>query len=114
MDMWISFGDGFLLVFAINDKNTLEAIKVKYNRILKGKHNVKCPILLVGNKVDLENDREVTYADAKQLADSWGIEYMETSAKNNFNCKEAFEKLAQQIVINKSSASKAKPCCIII
>ena len=114
MDMWISFGDGFLLVFAINDKNTFEAIKVKYNRILKGKHNVKCPILLVGNKVDLENDREVTFSDAKQLAESWGIEYMETSAKNNFNCKEAFERLAQQIIINKSSASKSKPCCIII
>jgi GTPase SAR1 family protein len=114
MDMWISFGDGFLLVFAINDKTTFEAIKGKYNRILKGKHNVKCPILLVGNKVDLENDREVTYADAKQLADSWGIEYMETSAKNNFNCKEAFEKLAQQIVKSKSSRPKSGSCCIII
>ena len=114
MDMWISFGDVFLLVFAINDKTTFEAIKGKYNRILKWKHNVKWPILLVGNKVDLENDREVTYADAKQLADSWGIEYMETSAKNNFNCKEAFEKLAQQIVKSKSSRPKSGSCCIII
>ena len=81
---------------------------------LKSNSNPDVKLFLVGNKVDLENDREVTYADAKQLADSWGIEYMETSAKNNFNCKEAFEKLAQQIVKSKSSRPKSGSCCIII
>ena len=114
MDMWISFGDGFLLVFAINDKNTFEATKAKYNRILKGKHGVRCPILLIGNKVDLENECEVTFAEAKQLADSWGIGYLETSAKTNFNCKEAFEKLAQYIVRAKATPVKSGSCCIII
>ncbi len=113
MDMWINFGEGFLLVFAINDSESFEKIKPKYERILKGKHGVKCPILLVGNKQDLENERKVPHADAKQLADSWGIEYIETSAKTNFNCKEAFEKLAQKIVKAKT-APKPKPCCNIM
>ena len=110
MDMWISFGDGFLLVFAINDKNTFEAVKAKYNRILKGKHGVKCPILLIGNKVDLEDEREVTFNEAKHLADSWGIGYLETSAKTNFNCKEAFEKLAQKIVAMKKTDGVKDKC----
>ena len=115
MDMWISFGEGFLLVFAINDKESYDLIKGKYDRVIKGKHGVKCPILLVGNKQDLESERQVTYAEAKAQASAWGIEYMETSAKTNFNCKEAFEKLAQTIVKSKSpEAAKGGCCCNII
>ena len=110
MDMWISFGEGFLLVFAINDSESFELLKGKHERVLKGKHGVKCPIVLVGNKQDLENERKVTHAEAKQLADSWGVEYIETSAKTNFNCKEAFEKLAQKIVELKNNDSNEKKC----
>ena len=113
MDMWISFGEGFLLVFDINNLLSFESLKPKYERILKGKHGVKCPILLVGNKQDLEKERKVAYADAKQLADSWGIEYIETCPKTNFNCYEAFEKLAQKIVKAKA-APKPKPYCNIM
>ena len=118
MDMWISFGDGFLLVFAINDKESFNLMKSKHDRILKGKHGVKCPILLVGNKQDLENERQVNYSEAKEMADKWGIEYIETSAKTNFNCKEAFEMLAQKIVQKKGKNSgkggKSRTCCNII
>ena len=120
MDMWISFGEGFLLVFAINDKESFNLLKGKHDRVLKGKHGTKCPILLVGNKQDLENERQVSYAEAKQQADAWGIEYIETSAKTNFNCKEAFEKLAQNIVKYKFPTTSVRPypfpccCCIIM
>ena len=115
MDMWISFGEGFLLVFAINDKESFNLLKGKRDRVLKGKHGAKCPILLVGNKQDLENERQVTYAEAKAQASAWGIEYMETSAKTNFNCKEAFEKLAQTIVKSKILNSRGNTCpCNII
>ncbi len=110
MDMWISFGEGFLLVFAINEPESFEILKQKHDRVLKGKHGVKCPIILVGNKQDLANERKVTYDEAKQLADSWGVEYIETSAKTNFNCKEAFEKLALEIIKTKTLLSEKK-CC---
>ena len=117
IDMWISFGEGFLLVFAINDKESFNLLKVKHDRVLKGKHGAKCPILLVGNKQDLESERQVTYADAKAQADAWGIEYIETSAKTNFNCKEAFEKLANDIVKSKARTTGGGCCrcpCLIM
>ena len=114
MDMWISFGDGFLLVFAINDKESFEALKGKYERVMKGCHNKYCPLLLVGNKNDLENERQVEYDVAKNLADSWKCEYMETSAKTNNNCREAFEKLAAKIVqVKIKNTEKQKTCCEI-
>ena len=114
MDMWISFGEGFLLVFAINDKESFNLIKSKHDRILKGKHGVKCPILLVGNKQDLENERQVLYEEAKDLADSWEISYIETSAKTNFNCKEAFEILAKDIIKFRNELKNKKKKCIIV
>ena len=111
MDMWISFGEGFLLVFAINEKESFELLKGKHDRVIKGKHGVKCPILLVGNKHDLADERQVTQEEANQLAQSWGIEYIETSAKTNFNCKEAFERLAQKIVQTKNPGNSSGKCC---
>ena len=110
MDMWISFGEGFLLVFAINDHESFELLKGKYDRILKGKHGVSCPILLVGNKQDFANERKVQFDEAKKFAELWKINYMETSTKSNFNCKEAFESLAAEIVRTKNYAP-SDPCC---
>ena len=112
MDMWISFGEGFLLVFAINDKESFNLLKGKRDRVLKGKHGKGCPIVLVGNKSDLEKERKVTSAEAKQLADEWKAEYIETSAKNNYNCKEAFERLAQKIISLKKDGDKQCGCNI--
>ena len=115
MEMWISFGEGFLLVFAINDAESFEIIKNKHERVLKGKRGVKFPMILVGNKQDLEKDRTVTYDEAKQLADSWGIEYIETSAKYNLNCKETFEKIVQNTVnFKKLSKTNKRSLCNII
>jgi GTPase SAR1 family protein len=112
MDMWINFGEGFLLVFAIDDRESFELISKKRERILKGKHGADTPMVLVGNKIDLANKRKVTTEEAKRLADSWKIEYIETSAKNNLNCKEAFEKLARIIASSKNKSPS--PCCCSI
>ena len=113
MDSLISSSEGFLLVFAINDKESFTWLKGKHDLILKGKQETKCPILLVGNKQDLENYRQVTYDDAKAQADSWGIEYIETSAITGLNCKEAFEKLVKKIVKANSNCCGC-PCCNIM
>ena len=113
--MWVSFGEGFLLVFAINDKFSFDILKNRRERILKTKHKDYGPMILVGNKQDLDNERNVSYEEAKQLADSWGIEYIETSAKTNYNCKEAFEKLIIEIASTKIKPKKSSCCnCNIV
>ena len=95
---WIDFGEGFLLVFSITDHESFESIKEKHDKILKRKKALKYPMILVGNKQDLEKERKVTFEEAKELADLWEIEYIETSARTGLNCKEAFIELAQRIV----------------
>ena len=103
IDMWIQFADGCLFVFAINDKESFKALKAKYERMnkLKGEG---FPALLVGNKSDLESNREVTQQEAKELAASWGVEYIETSALNNVNCKAAFINLGSLVLRQQQKA----------
>ena len=101
MDMWISFGEGFLLVFDITDYEGFEILKVRYDRILREKHKKnggEIPILLVGNKKGLENKRKVTVEEATKLANSWGTEYIEICSKTNFMCKECFEKISKEVL----------------
>ena len=56
LDQWVEMADGFILVFAINDTETLEALQEKIKRIQKHQDK-KCPIVLVGNKCDLDEER---------------------------------------------------------
>lgn len=45
----------------------------------------KIPLLLVGNKSDLEDKRKVSVTGAREKADEWGVQYVETSAKTRAN-----------------------------
>jgi len=64
--------------------------------------------LLVGNKSDLESKRAVQTEQAKEFADSLGIEFLETSAKNSTNVEKAFHTMASHIKMRMKSAP-AKP-----
>ena len=106
-------GKDFLLVFDINDPESFELLENKHKRILKGKHGLQCPIILVGNKQDLGNKRKISYCEGKQLADSLGIEYIETCSKLNVNCKEVFNNLSKKIIKYKAKNKSSKNCIII-
>uniref|UniRef100_A0A8C6KAP3 RAB1A, member RAS oncogene family b n=1 Tax=Nothobranchius furzeri TaxID=105023 RepID=A0A8C6KAP3_NOTFU len=53
--------------------------------------------LLVGNKCDLTTKKVVDYTTAKEFADSLGIPFLETSAKNATNVEQAFMTMAAEI-----------------
>lgn len=59
----------------------------RYHReqILRVKEDENVPFLLVGNKSDLEDRRQVGAEEAKARADQWGVSYVETSAKTRAN-----------------------------
>jgi len=56
------------------------------------------PFMIIGNKVDRKEEREVQIEEAKEKAKQYRIEYLETSAKLNENVNEAFESLSIQIL----------------
>ncbi|KAL8574011.1 Ras-related protein Rab-3 [Nucella lapillus] len=61
-------------------------------------------VVLVGNKCDLEDERVVSADRGKQLAEQLGLEFFETSAKENINVKAVFERLVD-IICDKMSES---------
>ena len=80
LDSWINFAEGFILVYAINDMESFENLKSKYDRIIRNKQGQKPNIIVVGNKCDLVDDRKVSEEVALKLCQSWGVLFIEASA----------------------------------
>ena len=59
-EQYMRTGEGFLLVYAINSKQSFEEISLFQQQILRVKDKDYFPMVVVGNKCDLESEREVT------------------------------------------------------
>lgn len=118
---------GIIVVYDVTDFESFNNVKSWLHEIDRyACENVNK--LLVGNKCDLESSRKVTTEQAKEFAESLGIQFLETSAKNSTNVENAFQQMAHQIkqrmksqpVDNKvprknlkgtKLESSSKPCC---
>lgn len=65
-------------------------------QILRVKEDENVPFLLVGNKSDLEDKRQVSVEEAKTRADQWNVNYVETSAKTRANVDKVMTSLLIQ------------------
>lgn len=84
-----------MLVFDITNRETFDNIAVWMNDVKKFA-NQTAPMLLVGNKADCEQHREVQKAEAEALAESLNCQYMETSARDDNAVEAAFEHLVDK------------------
>ncbi|XP_006131945.1 GTP-binding protein Di-Ras2 [Pelodiscus sinensis] len=90
----ISKGHAFILVYSITSRQSLEELKPIYEQICQIKGDVESiPIMLVGNKSDENQNREVESSEGEAMAKKWKCAFMETSAKLNHNVKELFQEL---------------------
>ena len=105
-DQYMRSGDGYIIVFSITSVTSfleVNAIKEQLNMVLDVDNNTLIPIILVGNKCDLEEYRQVQLSDAQRLADEWKVKYFETSAKNKTNINRIFEELVYLIETNNQT-----------
>merc|ERR1719433_540080 len=96
---WIQEGSGFLLVYSIVKKQTLNELKELRKKILQIKETWP-PVVLAGNKVDLRDDKEntqVTKQEGEELAKEWNVPFLETSAKTKINDSECFIEVVREI-----------------
>jgi len=97
-DQYMKTGHGFLIVYSITTQTSFEAVTKFRNSILRVQEDkADIPIVLVGNKKDLEEDREVSTEDGKALASKFGCDFLEASAKTNTNVNESFFLLVKGI-----------------
>uniref|UniRef100_A0A9J7Y1Z5 RAB1A, member RAS oncogene family b n=1 Tax=Cyprinus carpio carpio TaxID=630221 RepID=A0A9J7Y1Z5_CYPCA len=87
---------GIIVVYDVTDQESFNNVKQWLQEIDRyASENVNK--LLVGNKCDLTTKKVVDYTTAKEFADSLGIPFLETSAKNATNVEQAFMTMAAEI-----------------
>ncbi|KAL6479485.1 ras-related protein Rap-2b [Colossoma macropomum] len=96
-DLYIKNGQGFILVYSLVNQQSFQDIKPMRDQIVRVKRYERVPMVLVGNKVDLDGEREVAAGEGKALADEWNCPFMETSAKNKSSVDELFAEIVRQM-----------------
>jgi len=109
-DQWIREGEGFLLVYSIAARNTFERVerfRAQISRV-KDQEPHTVPIMLVGNKCDKVNEREVTKEEGQQLANRLGCKFVESSAKTCVNVERAYYTVVRMIREQREGAHRGK------
>merc|ERR1711920_154862 len=83
---------GIIVVYDVTDKESFNNVKHWMQEI---------------DKYDLSSKKVVSYDEAKELSDSLGVQFMETSAKNAHNVEQAFQMMAGEIKTRVASAPAA-------
>jgi len=97
-DQYMKTGQGFILVYSITTTTSFEAATKLRTQILRIKEEQQdIPIILVGNKLDLVEERLVSTEQGKALALKFGTGFVEASAKTNTNVTEIFFELVRMI-----------------
>lgn len=97
-EVYIKSGDGFIVVFSLTHEASLREVDDIRQQIYRIKgEDARTPIVVVGTKMDLANEREVTRAKIRELASLWGLPFYETSAKKNWHVSTVFEDLLHQM-----------------
>ena len=88
-----------IVVYDITRKLTFDNLNIWINEI-KNICSKSVYIILLGNKCDLENQREVSYKEGEKYAEENNFKFYETSAKDNINIIEVFEESSKIICDN--------------
>ena len=85
--------EGLILVYDITSLTSFQNIN-HWLETIKNQNDDNIQIILVGNKKDLEKERQVSYNDGKTLAECYKIDFFEVSALNNDGITNIFQQIA--------------------
>jgi len=118
-EQYMRTGEGFLLVFSVTDRASFDEISRFHTQILRVKDKDEFPMILVGNKSDLEDERLVSTAEGQEFARKLRIPYLESSAKQRINVDASFHDLVRAIrrhneaLVVPQAPKKTRKCCIL-
>ena len=94
---------GSFIVYDITRKSSFDSVD-KWLSDLKANSDEKISVILLGNKSDLEEQREVSKEEGQQKAELYKLAFMETSALNGNNIEKAFTELINDVYKNHHSS----------
>ena len=122
---YIKKANGILLVYDISDKNSFLNIE-NWMTNIKEESSDTIPIILIGNKCDLDEQRKIQKEEGEQFANNNNLKFFETSCKDGDNVENCFIELTKQIIerkkekqfnpntqklVNIKDKKKEKDCC---
>ncbi|KAI9354407.1 ras-like protein 3 [Pilaira anomala] len=123
-EQYMRNGEGFILVYSITSMQSFDEVRKLYDQIARVKDFDSFPVILIGNKCDIEHDRQVSTNDGKSLAKHYGCQFLETSAKQRIRIEDTFfgivreiRRLNQEKQGGNSSSEGGQEglhCCIIL
>lgn len=96
-EQYMRTGEGFLLVYSVTSRTSFEELMTYYQQIQRVKDSDYVPVVVVGNKSDLEDERQVSYEDGLHIAKQMNAPFLETSAKQAINVEDAFYSLVRLV-----------------
>jgi len=101
-DDWIFQGDGFLLIYDVTCRPSFEEIrkfadKVKNSKKRSSVGQYEYPVMIIGNKNDLSDERKVSMLEGEDIAKELGYGFLEVSAKSGKYVNEAFEDVVRSL-----------------
>lgn len=107
---------GFILVYDITRRSSFTELIDFRDRVLVAKDAHWVPMVIVGNKSDLNARREVTYEEGRDLAQQWRCDFYEVSAKNKLNHEAPFTQCASLVYKNESAKTvkSENVCCNLL
>ncbi|KAJ0286451.1 hypothetical protein COL154_000511 [Colletotrichum chrysophilum] len=98
-DLYMKSGQGFILVFSITSSSSMNEIEMLREEITRIKDDDNVPIVIVGNKADLEEQRSVPRQRAFACSQMWDAPYYETSARTRTNVDAVFIDICRQLLL---------------
>ena len=98
--MYIREAQIILLIYDISNRESFDSMPKWIQEVLDVK-NTEAVFVLIGNKIDLENERKVTFEEGKKFAEENNFIFQEVSAKNGNNFEKLFEVQIFEAVYNK-------------
>jgi GTPase KRas protein len=96
-DKYLRICEGFIIMYSVTSDDSFQEVRNLREKLLNITDDEKIPVVLVGNKCDLTEDREVPTEIGQSLASEFHWKFLECSAKTKTNVVEAFEEVVKSI-----------------
>jgi len=105
--------DGWIIVFSVTESRSFDVVTEIYERLLAAGADAP-PVVIVGNKSDLTDQRRISSEEGRRRAEKCGAQYVETSAKEGRCVNDVFEALIREIERRSGEPIKPEEKCRVL